>query len=208
MEDLDEEEIEELREKHISIEVRYRTKSESGGQDSKEAGMMPYIILLGGIIVIILIVMLALCIYNRIAFKTTNEKIAEHAHAQKEGKLEKQVSLQYDPGNLKVDDDLVYTTRISSSRGQSRDSVRPMSSSRPLQSDDKKQNDYAQAEAAYEAKTDVKSSFDSKQLQSDLKRLEGDDSVNRTAGMTFEEGRREKAFTNQKSQDPDEDLPL
>jgi hypothetical protein len=121
--------------------------------------------------------------------------------------LEKQVSLQYDPGNLKIEDDLVYTTRITSSRGQSRDSVRPMSSSRPLQADDKKQNDYAQAEAAYEAKTDVKSSYDSK-LQSDLKRLEGDDSVNRTAGMTFDEGRREKAFTNQKSQDPDEDLPL
>lgn len=44
--------------------------------------MTAYIILLGCIIVIILLVMVALCIYNRIALKTNIERTTEHAHAQ------------------------------------------------------------------------------------------------------------------------------
>jgi len=78
-----------------------------------------YIVLLGGIIVIILIIMLGLCIYNRIALKTSIDKTAEHAHQQQEGKLEKQLSLQYDPSK-KIDDDLVYSSRCGSARPTSR----------------------------------------------------------------------------------------
>jgi hypothetical protein len=152
-------------EEQVAIEVRYRTQV-AGGQEEGASGnaVTAYVILLAGMIVMILIVMVALCVYNRVAFKTSIEKTASVA-----GKLgERRLSLQYEPRKIEDDlHDLVYTS--ASARGSARLSSRASSrpSSRPL-------NTYLTASAESEAKTGSGAS----RLASDIKRLEGgDDSV-------------------------------
>jgi len=69
--DTDEDLEEEEPEKQIQIEVHYVTESDDAKIDEPSEVLTAYIILLLGIIVIIVIIMIALCIYNRIAYKTS-----------------------------------------------------------------------------------------------------------------------------------------
>lgn len=109
-------ESDEPRDQDISIEVVYRTQTQGEGDEHSRGMVTAYIIMLLALIVIIIVVMLIVCFYNRIAIKINIEKTAERTNDHKEGKLERRMSLQYDPK-----DDL---GDIYSSKGSARHSQR------------------------------------------------------------------------------------